>query len=470
VTTKKKKKQTAKDDLIESLMKDVHGLSNEETMLGNAPVASSSESDYDHSIQLGVVDDQAEFAAYLMSEVGEDVLRDTRANAAAGLWQQLSEAASQPDGILKAASSDENHDAADFARTGSQSLFEPPPTPSPVVLQKIMTSDEIERAAVDGERPSLSSHSASSSPREGSLNILDIEDDGSSDSVSAAGFEGPVNFSNAADDEHDNDKTMNLAAMAPPVPSLKPKSDTALDNDKTVAVAGFANRQPLNAAEVSPKVSFGSIRGPVAGSGSIYAASDATLAQSESLRLAQGRILELEKEVEKYRYENDELASAGDIIRERAENLNSRISALEVEKREEIEILRSEMMILKGNSQFKDTELAKSRAKIEELEGRLKSDFKKIRVRERELENRLELVKAEKSALLRAKDENILDLKRKIDHLQSELDNYRVKVLELNKTIDVNQEQFKRTVRALRLALSNLEVKEESIVPLKKAE
>jgi chromosome segregation ATPase len=263
---------------------------------------------------------------------------------------------------------------------------------------------------------------------------------------------------------------MNLAAMAPPVPSLKPKSDTALDNDKTVAVAGFANRQPLNAAEVSPKVSFGSIRGPVAGSGSIYAASDATLAQSESLRLAQGRILELEKEVEKYRYENDELASAGDIIRERAENLNSRISALEVEKREEIEILRSEMMILKGNSQFKDTELAKSRAKIEELEGRLKSDFKKIRVRERELENRLELVKAEKSALLRAKDENILDLKRKIDHLQSELDNYRVKVLELNKTIDVNQEQFKRTVRALRLALSNLEVKEESIVPLKKAE
>jgi hypothetical protein len=43
-------------------------------------------------------------------------------------------------------------------------------------------------------------------------------------------------------------------------------------------------------------------------------------------------------------------------------------------------------------------------------------------------------------------------------------------VLELNKTIDVNQEQFKRTVRALRLALSNLEVKEESIVPLKKAE
>jgi predicted nucleic acid-binding Zn-ribbon protein len=128
------------------------------------------------------------------------------------------------------------------------------------------------------------------------------------------------------------------------------------------------------------------------------------------------------------------------------------------------------LIIVKGTLQYKETEVGRARQKIEELEARLKSDFKKIRVRERELENRLELVKAEKTALLRAKDENILELKRKIDHLQSELDNYRGKVLELNKTIDANQEQFKRTVRALRLALSNLEVKEENVVPLKKAD
>lgn len=291
--------------------------------------------------------------------------------------------------------------------------------------------------------------------------------------------------SSSIGEDPNDDKTMNLneaqlAGIIPPTPKMHGdiaaaiqnavKSDTAMDNDKTVPVAGFANRQPLASADVAPKVSFGSIRGPVSSSGSVYAASDATLAQSESLRLAQRRILELEKEVEKYRYENDELATAGDIIRERAESLSSRISALESQKQESIESLNNEILILKGNSQYKEGEISKARLKIEELEGRLKTDFKKIRVRERELENRLELVKAEKTALLRAKDENILDLKRKIDHLQSELDNYRVKVLELNKTIDVNQEQFKRTVRALRLALSNLEVKEESVVPFKKAE
>ena len=108
--------------------------------------------------------------------------------------------------------------------------------------------------------------------------------------------------------------------------------------------------------------------------------------------------------------------------------------------------------------------------KILSDETRLKNDFKKIRVKERELENRLELARAEKAALLRSKDEYILDLKRKIDQLQSELDNYRSKVLELNKNLDSNQEQFKRTVRALRLALTNLEHKEGEPFPLKKAE
>ena len=265
-----------------------------------------------------------------------------------------------------------------------------------------------------------------------------------------------------------DDKTINLQEMVKEAP--RTPMPEANDGDRTIAVEGFANRQPKAQAEVAPKVSFGSLRGPSQSSGSVYASADATLLQAESLKMAQQRILELEKEVEKYRQENDELAIAGEIISQRSEEMTSRIFALEGEKQEVYDSLQNELLIVKGTLQYKESEVSKARLKIEELESRLKSDFKKIRVRERELENRLELVKAEKSALLRAKDENILELKRKIDHVESELDNYRRKVLELNKTIDTNQEQFKRTVRALRLALSNLEVKEENVVPLKKAE
>lgn len=245
------------------------------------------------------------------------------------------------------------------------------------------------------------------------------------------------------------------------------------DAEKTVAVDGFANARlgvRRSKPDVDVKVSVGNFRGGQRGSANVMTSVDASLAQAENLKIAQQRILELEKEVEHLRAENEELASAGEIIRSRTDELGVRITAVEREKAEDRESFQSEILILKGNLQYKENEVAKARIKVEELETRLKSDFKKIRVRERELENRLELLRAEKSALVRSKDEYILEQKRKIDQLSQELDNYRKKCLELNKTIEANQDQVKRTERALRLALTNLEAKEENVVPLKKAE
>lgn len=270
----------------------------------------------------------------------------------------------------------------------------------------------------------------------------------------------PVNLSVVGN--RGDDKTVNLQSVVAPNKS---------DVDKTVAVEGFAKaaRKKNKESEVDVKVSIGSFRGG-RGGGNVLTSVDASLIQAENLKLAQQRILELEKENEQLRGENEELASAAEIIRSRNDEFGIRITALEKEKLEIQESGKNEALILKGNLQYKENEIAKARIKIEELEARLKSDFKKIRVRERELENRLELLRAEKSALVRSKDEYILEQKRKIDHLSQELDNYRKKCLELNKTIEANQDQVKRTERALRLALTNLEAKEESSIPLKKAE
>jgi hypothetical protein len=382
---KKKKRPTAKDDLIESLMNDVKEISDQPTQHGKK---AGSNLFLDEDSQHGSDKD------FLVGFGGDEARADEQNSSVANMWQQMKSPA------------------------GSD----------PVNLDEIPNVEEFEDRIESSMEPSISENSEVEAP--------------------------------AVDD-----RTMNIQ-------NLEDDSSSHADSERTVAVEGFANRQPRPQTEVSPKISFGSLRDPrpFQSNGSVYASSDATLAQAESLKIAQQRILELEKECEKFRQENEELASAGEIIRNRSEELTSRIFALEKEKQEISESLQNELMIVKGTLQYKENEVLRARQKIDDLETRLKSDFKKIRVRERELENRLELVKAEKTALLRAKDENILELKRKIDHVQSELDNYRDKVLELNKTIDLNQEQFKRTVRALRLALSNLEVKEENIVPLKKAE
>jgi hypothetical protein len=400
---KKTKKQTPKDDLIESLMNDVQEISDQPTQHGKR----AAESLFLDDERTGVEKNDE----FLVGFGGDENRVEDQNSQVAGLWQQMKEP-----GINSPVNLDEVPDVEEFREDSIGSSMEPP-----------LMSD-VEDSNPEGYDDKT-------------MSIQELDKSGGGfDSLDGAASE-----------------------------------DSSADSERTVAVEGFANRQPKAQTSVAPKISFGSLRDPrqAAGGmsgGSVYASGDATLAQAESLKLAQQRILELEKEVEKYRQENEELASAGEIIRNRSEELTARIFALEKEKQEVSDSLQNELIIVKGTLQYKETEVGKARQKIEELEARLKSDFKKIRVRERELENRLELVKAEKTALLRAKDENILELKRKIDHLQSELDNYRSKVLELNKTIDANQEQFKRTVRALRLALSNLEVKEENIVPLKKAD
>lgn len=243
--------------------------------------------------------------------------------------------------------------------------------------------------------------------------------------------------------------------------------------DETIAVTAFAHKKRTEdrSAAIEEKVVIGSFRPPSKmGSGQVFTAIDASLAQAESLKLAQQRILQLEKDLERVRQENEELSSAADVIKNRADELETKLGSVEREKQDIHDQAQSEILILKGNLQYKDAELAKFRLKVDELDSRLKSDFRKIRNKERELENRLELARAEKQALLRTKDETILDLQRKMDQMRSELDNYRQKVGELNRSMDQQNEQIRRTVRALRLALTSLDSQGEQLTPIKKAE
>ncbi len=190
----------------------------------------------------------------------------------------------------------------------------------------------------------------------------------------------------------------------------------------------------------------------------------------ENARMAQERIQELEQELERMRKENEMLSSSHEITKSKLEELLGKNMQLEKQRNEFREASESELRIFREALQVKDSEIQKFKSKVEELNSRLSGDLRKIRVRERELENRLELAKVEKTALMRAKDETILELKRKQETMLSEIEGYHRKILELTEKIELNQEQFTRTVRALRLALTNLEVSEDTttIVPISK--
>lgn len=240
------------------------------------------------------------------------------------------------------------------------------------------------------------------------------------------------------------------------------------DHEGTVAVTGFQIKPEEN-LEGKVKVSVGK-PGRTSGFSSWGGGVDGNLNQAENLRMAQEKILELENENERLRRQNEELIAASEILKERSDLMTSQLTEYKNDRDGLEESFKNEMTLLKNHVARKDAELRRAQIKVEELESRLKFDLKKIRVRERELENRLELVRAEKNAISKNKDEQILDLRRKMDLVQMEVDSYRQKCIELNKQIENSQDSFKRTTRALRLAMANLELQEENKGQLKKAE
>lgn len=246
-------------------------------------------------------------------------------------------------------------------------------------------------------------------------------------------------------------------------------SSSFSDSEKTVAIAGYANRSGQS-EDNHVRVSVGQSRGAYSQGYASWGSSDSQLAQAENLKIAQEKILELEKENEKLRLQNEELIAASEIVKERADLLTSQIHEYKNDKDSLEQSFKNELSLVKNQHNRKDTELQRAQQKIDELDSRLKFDMRKIRIRERELENRLELIRAEKNALVKSKDESILDLRRKLDQLQMEVESYRQKCVELNRVIETNQDSFKRTTRALRLAMANLELQEENKPHLKKVD
>ena len=249
-----------------------------------------------------------------------------------------------------------------------------------------------------------------------------------------------------------------------PVPDL---SNSDLDDD---AIATIDRMMPTeiktragsgNEAHKDSKQKVAASNYAQAG-GAAFSSAEASLKQSESLRVAQKRITELEQELERIRRENENLSTAGDTLRRRTDELLSKTEQLESQSRESEKIHEEEKKVFRGQLHQKDRDSMDLRQRLEEMEGRLENNFKKIRVRERELEHRLEIIKMESATLIAGKDKMILDLKRQIDQLSHENSYGKQKSAELFNQYKGKQDTIRRVVRALRIALTILEGDEDA--------
>lgn len=181
------------------------------------------------------------------------------------------------------------------------------------------------------------------------------------------------------------------------------------------------------------------------------------LKQAEHLRLAQDKINDLEREIEDLRRENDELLSAADTFKVLSEDYYEQLEKLRIEIVDSRETASQEHRILKDSLHDKEKQVNELKQSNADLKSKVETNFKQIRKRERDLEYRLELAKVEETTLLKSKDKTILELRRRVDKLEQEMEAYRDKNKEHYQKLQQQQQTVRGVVRALRIALTRLE-------------
>jgi hypothetical protein len=143
---------------------------------------------------------------------------------------------------------------------------------------------------------------------------------------------------------------------------------------------------------------------------------------SNQLKAAREHAMELEKKL------REEIGKTGELEHLAVEQ-QRRIDEFEKEKALALEGLQSEIDELKFQNKAKADKARTLEAKvneatdeIERLKERVRTDIRKIRVREKELENKLEIVRKDSEALIAARENKIMELKRKIDLLEFNID------------------------------------------------
>lgn len=144
-----------------------------------------------------------------------------------------------------------------------------------------------------------------------------------------------------------------------------------------------------------------------------------------------------------------------------AQRNTARLQAeMEEERREHSEqftLLKSdfeEKLKHAGAAQDQMKELIRKR---EEFKEKVREDLKRIKLKERELENKYELLRNDTQTLLDSKDKQILELKKKVDALVLELEQFDDRLRESANILNGVGAKKRRLIETLKIAIALLE-------------
>jgi hypothetical protein len=119
----------------------------------------------------------------------------------------------------------------------------------------------------------------------------------------------------------------------------------------------------------------------------------------------------------------------------------------------------------KGMLEEKNKQLEKEVARLSKKSN---VDVNRIKARETELENKLDLLRADSEMQIKNRDQKILELKRRIDTLEFDIESMHMKEKKVSDSNLELEDKMERVIRTLRLAIGELEENDNSISHLER--
>mgnify|MGYP003950555375 CR=1 FL=1 len=193
-------------------------------------------------------------------------------------------------------------------------------------------------------------------------------------------------------------------------------------------------------------------------------------ALSSQLKTAKEQLSDLELQLSESKSQTIEFQHIVNEQNKKISSFDKTQEAKEQRHQEELDEIKFKVKTKNDKIKVIESKLRDALEDIENLKERVRVDIRKIRVREKELENKLEIVKKDSEVLIAARENKIIELKRKLDLVEFNMDVLQDKY-EYEKQVNAQyQEKLARAAQAMKVAGGMLEEEEEGSEEKKRAE
>lgn len=177
----------------------------------------------------------------------------------------------------------------------------------------------------------------------------------------------------------------------------------------------------------------------------------------EQQRQYRSFVKKLSQQVESLTIKNRELLTNLEATKRREDTLRRDIQNLKERHEGELSLLKNDMedkVARYGNVKSEANQLEQRQ---QEWKEKVKEDLRRIKLKEKELENKYELLKRDTQALLDSKDKHVLELKKKNDALDFELESYEERLRRANTVLSSISSKKHKLIETLKIVMSLLE-------------